>query len=287
MTKLFPARVDPAAAGKETLAIVSRPDAEALVPPGHRFDLVYPATWRSPYPDGNIYSAAFESATIDWLGRFGLVTDERDLETVRKFSCGRYGGYSSPRSSFRDGLLLTQYVSLWLFWDDRVVEEGLGWSVNDIVAALVEPQVPDAADGFARAWHDLCVRLRRTQSDRWLLRLAIDMEAWMRNAKLETANAARYQSSGELPDFEALLAIRTISIGMYPTFHLIEMAEGLELPDGFHDDPFVRELKRLASALVGYGNDLGGFAKDCLATWPNLVTAMKEQADLGTVDAFR
>src|SRR3977135_1817709 len=97
--------------------IVPRSDAghlNLLTP--HRFRLLFPATWKSPYPAGNVYADAFERPTLEWLSRFGLVTDEEDMQTLRRFSCGRYGGYSSPRANFRDGLLITQFVSLWLFW---------------------------------------------------------------------------------------------------------------------------------------------------------------------------
>jgi hypothetical protein len=102
-----------------------------------------------------------------------------------------------------------------------------------------------------------------------------------------TENAARYEAGEALPPFETMLDIRTVSIGMYPTFHLIEMAEGLELPEDFNEEPHIVELKRLASRLVGYGNDLGGFAKDVHGHWPNLVNALKAQTASTTPQAFR
>jgi hypothetical protein len=113
------------------------------------------------------------------------------------------------------------------------------------------------------------------------------MEAWMRNAKLETENARRYRQSNVSTAFETMLNIRTISIGMYPTFHLIEMTEGVELPEGFHHHPVVVEMKRVASRLVSFGNDLGGLAKDIAGDWPNLVTTLQAELQVSIEDAFR
>jgi len=73
---------------------------------------------------------------------------------------------------------------------------------------------------------------------------------------------------------------------MFPTFHLIEYAEGFELPDELHAHPAVVELKRLASRLVGMGNDLGGLAKDIRNRWLNLVLVDAERSALPIADAF-
>jgi terpene synthase-like protein len=272
---------------REEVTIISEGDSrglERLTP--HKFRLLFPDHWQSPYPGGNVYLDAFERGTIDWLRSFGMLRDERDSEIIKKFSCGKYGGYSSPRASFRDGLLITEFVSLWLFWDDCVVEQGTRWSIDDMVSAMGDESTLRGDDGFMNAWHDLCVRLRQTQSATWMVRLCSEMQAWMENAKIETQNAQKYKRSGIMPDFDTMLDIRTVSIGMYPTFHLIEMTEGFELPANFHEHGIVKEMKRLASRLVGIGNDLGGLAKDLANGWPNLITALRQQANISLVDAF-
>jgi hypothetical protein len=73
---------------------------------------------------------------------------------------------------------------------------------------------------------------------------------------------------------------------MYPTFHLIELCEGIELDDAFHRHVEIRELKRLASRLVGLGNELGGVAKDLQDRWLNLVPLTAEQRQLSLTAAF-
>ncbi|MGH8549054.1 MAG: terpene synthase family protein [Methylococcales bacterium] len=258
--------------------------AETVVPGRSR--LLYPVRWQSPYPDGNRYADLFERCTIEWLTRFGLIVNAEDLQTIKEFECGLYGGLSSPTSNLRDGLLITQFVSLWLYFDDRIIEDSTVFDIDDPVGTRTTKAAAGGPAAFVNAWNDLCDRLRRTQSEAWMQRLGKSLKAWIENSRRESRNAKIYQRTGALPSFETMLAIRTVSIGMYPTFYLIEMAEGFELPESVHEHQTVVELKRLASRLVGYGNDIGGLAKDLAGKWPNLVLAMKEERGIPMEDAF-
>jgi hypothetical protein len=267
------------------LVAAKRPQAAEPAAPG-RSRLLYPVHWQSPYPQGNRYTDLLERGTIEWLTRFGLITTPEDAQTIQEFECGLYGGLSSPASNLRDGLILTEFVSLWLYFDDRVIEDSEAWSLEDPVAFTGTQPAFKGPSGFLNAWNDLCDRMRRTQSEEWMTRLGESLKAWIGNAKRETENARVYQQSGALPPFETMLDIRTVSIGMYPTFYLIEMAEGWELPRSVHESEAIRDLKRLASRLVGYGNDVGGLAKDLAGRWPNLVVALKEERGLSLEEAF-
>jgi hypothetical protein len=59
------------------------------------------------------------------------------------------------------------------------------------------------------------------------------------------------------------------------------------LKRSFHAHPIARELKRLASRLVGMGNDLGGLAKDLDQRWLNLVSILGERSSLAIEEAFQ
>ena len=197
-----------------------------------------------------------------------------------------YGGYSVPLADFRTGVLVTEFIALWLFWDDVQVEEELGWSVDSIVAALAGHGCPAESSRYVEAWADLGARLRQTQSEAWIVRLVDSMRQWLENARMETAMAKAWRGAGQCPEVDTLLECRTISIGMYPTFYLIELAEGFELDDAVHAHPTVALMKRLASRLVGVGNDLGGLAKDIENRWLNLVLVMMERFSLSIEEAF-
>ena len=98
--------------------------------------------------------------------------------------------------------------------------------------------------------------------------------------------AKEWRSGAWCPDIETLFDCRTISIGMFPTFYLIEFTEGFELDDRVHDHPTIVALKRLASRLVGMGNDLGGLAKDIENDWLNLVLVFERRFSLTLEGAF-
>lgn len=255
---------------------------EAHVP--RSFALRFPGQWW-PSPLRHPEADAIERDTLAWLRSFGIGLDAAEAEKLRKFDCAKYGGFSLPLADREAATLVTQFISLWLFWDDMQVEEELGWDIEEVVRALVDPEPPVSRSRYVAAWADIGRRLRETRSAAWLERLGTTMRQWLVNAKLETRLAKGFRR-GECPDFGTAFAIRTVSIGMYPTFHLIEHAEDIELPASFFMHPVAQELERLASRLVGMGNDLGGVAKDIEQRWLNVVLVLHEQERLTLADAF-
>lgn len=269
----------------ERLEIVSaRAFAAMDVEIPRSFALRFPQHWW-PNPLRNVAAERIERDTLTWLRSFGIGLEADEAEKLRKFDCAKYGGYSLPLADPEAATLVTQFISLWLFWDDMQVEEECGWDIEEVVRALVDPTPPDTRSRYVAAWADIGRRLRAVRSAAWLERLGAAMRQWLENAKLETRLAKGWKQ-GQCPDFGAAFEIRTVSIGMYPTFHLIEHAEGFELPADFYAHPVVRELERLASRLVGMGNDLGGVAKDIEQRWLNLVLVLHEQERLPLTEAF-
>ena len=250
-----------------------------------KYRLRFPPGWR-PNPIGNRYSSALERDTVAWLNAHGMGKSDREREKLRKFDCGMYGGYSLPTAPFATALLATQYISLWLFWDDVEVEEDDGFGIEDVVAALAGTLGAKPTSRYVGAWADLGERLRKLGSSEWMSRVVTTMREWLENAQLETRMARRFREHHRVPAFEELFACRTVSIGMYPTFHLIELTEGIELAEEFHAHPSIRELKRIASRLVGLGNDLGGVAKDLKNRWLNLAIVLAETSHLELDAAF-
>jgi len=271
----------------EAFRIIPASELGALnleTPPSYR--LRFPRSWRAT-PAENPYSAALQRRTLAWLRDYGMGAHPDESERLRRFDVARYGGCSLPHAGFETALLVTQYISLWLLWDDLQVEDELGWNVGHVVQALHgRGSVTIARSRYLSAWADLGERLRNSRSSAWMSRLSGSMLQWLENAKRETAWAISFREHRVSPDVDALLDCRTISIGMYPTFHLIELCEGIELDDAFHGHPDVRELKRLASSLVGMGNDLGGVAKDLKDRWLNLVPVTAERRQLSLGSAF-
>ncbi|HET7545891.1 MAG TPA: hypothetical protein VFK05_38750 [Polyangiaceae bacterium] len=271
----------------EELRIVSVAEFKALrLEPPASFRLRFPEHWRA-IPVKNPYAAALERRTLGWLREYDMGTEPSEAERLRRFDVGRYGGYSLPHAGFEAALIVTQYISLWLFWDDLQVEEDLAWNVGHVVQALHGEWQPSTSDSrYLAAWADLGKRLRSLRSPAWLARLSSSMQEWLDNAKRETEWARAHRERKLRVDIDELFACRTTSIGMYPTFHLIELCEGIELDDAFHGLAEIRELKRLASRLVGLGNELCGVAKDLQDRWLNLVPLTAERRQLSLAAAF-
>ena len=265
----------------EVRVILGRPRA-ASERTLHR--LRFPAHWRAE-PVGNPEEATLEAATIAWLATHGMGLTATEREKLRKFECGKYGGYSLPKAPLAEALLVTEFISLWLFWDDVEVEDHTGWNVGDVVAALVTGDARDKGR-YVAAWADLGRRLGETRSAAFIARLAASMQEWLENAKRETGLALRLRDAAEWPELRGAFECRTVSIGMYPTFYLIEHAEGFELPTSFHEHPLVHSLKCTASRLVGMGNELGGVARDIHHGWLNVVLVFAHTSSLRIEDAF-
>lgn len=249
------------------------------------FELRFPRNWIAN-PVQNRYAMAIERETIAWLESYGIGLSQEEAAKLRTFNCGMYGGYSLPAANYQMGLLATQFLSLWLFWDDAQVEEE-DFCIDAVIEALIKGVEPRESSRYLAAWADIGRRLRRTQSDTWFARLEETMRDWLENAKIETRLAKAFQRGTACPEFSAMFDCRTMSVGMIPTILLVELAEGIELDESFHQHETVVALKRLAARLVGMGNDLGGLAKDISNRWLNLVLVLMERSSMRIEDAFQ
>jgi len=249
------------------------------------FKLRFPAHWAAT-PRKSRLATAWERDTLQWLRSFGMGATSKEADRLRKFVCGDYGGCSFPLANYERGLLVTQYISLWLFWDDLQVESELAWDVSEFVAALEGRHALAGASRYVLAWADLGVRLRRSQSEEWLAQLCSTMRQWLDNAKHETAIAQAWARGLAAPSYAEALACRNVSIGMYPTFLLDEFAGGFELSASTRAHPSLQALRHTAAGLVGFGNDLGGIAKDLKSGWLNLVSILAAEDDERLDDAF-
>ena len=240
--------------------------------------LRFPAGWRAD-PIQNRYAEVIERETLRWLAAQGIGLTAEERERLRKFDCGKDGGYSLPCANYATALLVTRFISLWLFWDDMQVERDAAFSIDDVVRGLAEGSAP-ACNRYVAAWCDLGAQLRATQSPAWMRRLCLSMQHWLENARIETLLARELRTGGRQPDFDRLLMCRTVSIGMFPTFYLLELSEGLELDAAVHEHASVLALKTLASRLVGIGNDIQGLAKDIHHNWLNLVRSAQDDLSI-------
>lgn len=155
--KLKSDRLDEAAREQSHVKVVSAQDFQRLdVETPESFELRFPGRWIAR-PIQNRYAAAIERETIAWLASYDIGLDRDEAEKLRKFNCGGYGGYSLPLADYRAALLVTQFISLWLFWD---IEEAFQRVVDIHNAEVAEfdrlatelPSWGPATDVLARGW---------------------------------------------------------------------------------------------------------------------------------------
>ena len=134
-----------------TVTIFSAQDFERLdlVAPT-RFQLRFPRAWQAD-PRLNPHAAAIDRETLAWLRAYGVGCTPAEAEALARCECGGYGGYSLPRAERPAAILVTQFIALWLFWDDVQVETETGWDLAEVIAALQGAPTRPGSSRYAAA----------------------------------------------------------------------------------------------------------------------------------------
>ena len=150
--------------------------------------IVFPEHWRS---GSNVHTQAAAEETLAWMKAHGMGQTPAEESRLRKFCCGQYSGYALPDASYPQYVLMTEFLTLWLFWDDYEVETEEWIAIDELVAAITGERLSAAPSRYTAAWYDLGRRLRETQSRDWLARLGQTMWQWLLVSQLETERGAR------------------------------------------------------------------------------------------------
>jgi len=91
---------------------------------------------------------------------------------------------------------------------------------------------------------------------------------------LTTATTCRWKQEGEdlqqLPSFDELVRLRTVTVGIRHVCVLLERSSGFEVPDEIVKNPLFQQVIDLSSLIIGLFNDLCSAGKDHLLQ-PNLL----------------
>lgn len=246
-----------------------------------RFRLMIPLHWK-PEVEVNRHAKKIEEATLRWFA--GLGCTEAQIRRVTKFQPSLYMGMSFPLAGFEEALLISKYLSLWLLWDDIDVEsQENAWRLTP--HHVFSGELPEGATVFDRGWWELLTELSKSMSPAWMARLCLSMEVWS-DAALREARLSKQWNEGARVTLAEALRSRIDTIGMYATSYLLEYAIGYELPKSFHELNAVRRMKTLANKIVGLGNDLFSFGKDYASDYINVISAMRRERSISTLEAI-
>jgi hypothetical protein len=216
------------------------------------------------------YASQVEAATIGWMRELNLLRTDEHLRRVNKMEISKYAGYAYPFGDYDDTLLFAKYITLWLLWDDLVVEKGSDLratvtGISDVFMCATSEQRDD--DNYLRAWRSIVSDYRlRGASQAFLERLGRNMLTWLRTAAAEKASVfqSRYDS------LQTYINRRVITIGMIPTAQLLELNASTEIPQS----QLVWDLVIESSRIVAFSNELASVEKDI--DWVNLVSIYRK-----------
>ncbi|GLQ94846.1 hypothetical protein GCM10007901_37990 [Dyella acidisoli] len=216
------------------------------------------------------YAYEVERETIAWMDASGLIPDEHCLESVSNMAVWGYAGFSHPFANSEELLLYSKYITLWLLWDDVVVERAT--DLRAVLHGMANAFRWDSGawqekDLYLRAWRSIVDGYKELGvSPDYLCRLNRKMATWVKTVARE--NHSVYSASVVNP--WSHLRRRLVTIGVIPTAQLLDLDVG-----DVDRLPTARRVVMAASAIVAIVNELVSVEKD--ADRVNLVALVQNR----------
>jgi len=98
-----------------------------------------------------------EHATIAWMQAIGLLPDQRYRNKVTRMAVWAYAGFSHPFGNFEELVLYSKYITLWLLWDEVIVEQAKDLSaiLRGLAGAFLGEDEAGCSDPYLRAWQSI------------------------------------------------------------------------------------------------------------------------------------
>ncbi|MBT2411047.1 glutamate dehydrogenase [Streptomyces sp. ISL-12] len=224
-----------------------------------------------------------ERRALAWLARSGLCRGDTDL--------ARYAGSRSADfyARFAPDADLDRLwpAALWVYWgfafDDARCDEGpyaadpaaFATMAFSVQRALEVPGRLDCADPYAAVLHEIGELFRAVAGPVQNRRFEHAHRAWLTGVQWQIGNRA----TGRMPDLDEYLAMRLHSAGGEPTYAMLEIANGLDVPDREMDSPAVRALTEMAILVAALDNDRHSHAREATRhqTEQNIVNVLRVQ----------
>ncbi|MFF8844241.1 hypothetical protein ACF08N_16230 [Streptomyces sp. NPDC015127] len=207
-----------------------------------------------------------DARAVQWIRESGMCASEHEEAwVVATHSTDFYARFAPVADD--DRLLAT---SLWVYWgfafDDARCDNGPLSSRPaqfNALAGLVQraAESPSAVDGgerFIRPLQDIVGRFRSFGTPAQVRRFTDAHRAWLSGVCWQIGN----QAADRMPDLDEYLAMRLLASGGEPTFAMLELATGLEVPDAELRRPVVRALTEMAIMVAALDNDRHSLRKE-------------------------
>ncbi|MFD0315534.1 terpene synthase family protein [Streptomyces flavalbus] len=207
-----------------------------------------------------------ERRAEEWIHGIGMCGSEREAAWVVATHSAHFMAWFAPHAEDDDRLLAT---ALWVYWgfgfDDARCDTGpLSGRPAQFNALACRVQraydAPSAVsdDPYVIANQDIARRFRSFAGPTQVDRFGHAQRAWLAGVAWQIGN----QSAGVMPGLDDYLAMRLLSSGGEPTYALLELANGLEVPDREMHRPAVRALTEMAIMVAALDNDRHSLVKE-------------------------
>lgn len=207
-----------------------------------------------------------EQRALAWVDRFGFCATPAERAWVAGSNSAEFYARFAPAAEA--GRLWV--AACWVYWgfafDDARCDEGALSSdptafpamAGRVQRALERPGPYGVDDRYAAAVHDLGERFRAMATPVQVRRFLDAHRAWLAGVQWQVGNRAR----GHMPGLDDYLTMRLHSAGGEPTYAMLEIVNGAEVPAAEMDSPAVCALSEMAVLVASLDNDRHSFAKE-------------------------
>ncbi|MFG3251186.1 terpene synthase family protein [Streptomyces sp. NPDC048187] len=187
-------------------------------------------------------------------------------------------------------------AALWVYWgfafDDARCDSGplstRPAQFNALAGQVQRACETDSAvgtDRFVDALQDIMRRFRGFAPPTQVRRFTDAHRAWLSGVAWQIGN----QAAGRMPRLDDFLAMRLLSSGGEPTFALLELATGAQVPDRELHRPAVRALTEMAVMVAALDNDGHSLHKELSGgeADQNVYTVLMQELSCPLEDAVR
>jgi hypothetical protein len=207
-----------------------------------------------------------ERRAVEWIQKSDMCDSEREKAWVIATHSADFFARFAPEAEDDDRLLA---AALWVYWgfafDDARCDAGplskRPAQFNALagqVQRVCEAPTAVGNDPYIGALRDIVDRFRSFAPPTQVRRFAQEHRAWLSGVAWQIGN----QASGHMPGLDDFIAMRLLSSGGGPTFALLELATGAEVPDREMDRPAVRALTEMAILVAATDNDRHSLVKE-------------------------
>ncbi|WP_437074954.1 terpene synthase family protein [Streptomyces sp. enrichment culture] len=151
------------------------------------------------------------------------------------------------------------------------------------VQRACETDSADPGDRYARALQDIVRRFRSFAAPAQVARFQHAHRTWLSGVAWQIAN----QAMGRMPGLDEFLTMRLQAAGGHPTYALLELATGAQVPDRELYRPAVRALSEMAMMVAALDNDRHSLHKELARghTDQNVYTVLMAERGIGLQQA--